>query len=485
MNILYASSEAHPLIKTGGLADVAGSLPVAIKKLGHDIRLLLPAYHDVLAKCSELKEVAQLNLPTAQYPVKILQGKLTNSQVTLWLVDYPAAFNRPGNPYMTLQGEPWPDNPHRFTLLARAAVELSQNRAGLNWQADIVHCNDWQTALAPALLNLEPLRPATLFTIHNLAYQGIYKKEMFDALALPTDLWHPQGVEFHNQLNMIKGGIAYADIITTVSPTYAHEIQGSEYGNGLEGMLRHRGERLFGILNGVDYEEWNPEKDRYLAKRYSASHFESKTENKRALQQESGLPIRDKTPLIGLIARLVDQKGIDLLINALPHLIKQDVQLVILGSGEQRYEQQLLQWQQWHPEKISVTIGYDESLAHRIEGSSDMFLMPSRFEPCGLNQLYSLKYGTVPIVRRAGGLADTVIEASKQNIKNRTATGIVFDHADTHAICWALDRAITLFHQPDIWQQLCKTGMAQIFDWKSCAEKYLKLYKKAENFKGL
>ena len=484
MNILFVCSEAHPLIKTGGLADVAGSLPLAINELGHDIRLVLPAYHELRAKCSDLKTVAQLTLPTAQHPVKILEGKLANSQVTLWLVDYPAAFNRPGNPYMTLQGEPWPDNPHRFALLSRAAVELSQNRAGLNWQADIVHSNDWQTALAPALLSLEPLRPATLFTIHNLAYQGVYKKELFEQLELPWALWQQQGVEFHHMLNMIKGGITYADIITTVSPTYAHEIQGSEYGNGLEGVLRHRNERLFGILNGVDYDEWNPETDPHLSTHYNTLNFADKIKNKRALQKERGLPVRDKTPLIGLVARLVDQKGIDLLINALPHLIKQEVQLVILGSGERRYEQQLQQWQQWHPDKISVQIGYDESLAHRIEGSSDMFLMPSRFEPCGLNQLYSLKYGTVPIVRRAGGLADSVVEASKQNIADQTATGIVFDHADTHAICWALDQAISLYHQPKIWQQLCKTGMAQVFDWKSSAERYLALYKKAQDFRG-
>lgn len=484
MNILFVSSEAHPLIKTGGLADVSGSLPVAIQKLKHDIRIVIPAYHDVLAKCEDLAEVAQLHLPTAQHPVKIWQGVLPGSQVKLWLVDYPAAFDRPGNPYMTPQGEPWPDNPHRFALLSRAAVELSQNRAGLNWQADVVHCNDWQTALVPALLSLEPLRPATLFTIHNLSYQGVYGKEVFEQLQLPWELWHHNGLEYHDLFNMIKGGIACADIITTVSPTYAHEIQGHEQGNGLDSLLRHRSDRLYGILNGVDYDDWNPSKDSHLPNKYSARSFKEKLKNKRALQSEKGLPVRDDVPLIGLVARLVDQKGIDLVIHSLPHLIKHDMQLVILGSGEHHYEQQLQQWAEWHPDKISLQIGYDESLAHRIEGGADMFLMPSRFEPCGLNQLYSLKYGTVPIVRRAGGLADSVVEANEQNIAELTATGIVFDHAETYALCWALDRAISLYHQPEIWQQICKTGMKQKFDWKRSAERYIKLYTKAQDLRG-
>ncbi len=484
MNILFVSSEAHPLMKTGGLADVAGSLPLAIKDLKHDIRLVMPAYHDVMAKCESLTEVAELQLPATHAPVKILQGKLANSEVTLWLVDYPSAFDRPGNPYMTIQGDEWPDNPHRFALLSRAAVELAQNRAGLNWQADAVHCNDWQTALTPALLSLEPLRPATLFTIHNLAYQGIYTKEIFEQIKLPWELWTQNGVEQDGLFNMIKGGINCADIVTTVSPTYAHEIQGHEFGYGLDGLLRRRNDRLHGILNGVDYNEWNPETDQHLASTYNADSLQDKRLNKRALQEDRNLPVRDDVPVIGLVARLVDQKGIDLVINSLPHLIHHDVQLVILGSGEKHYEEQLQQWQSWHPDKISVQIGYDESLAHRIEGSSDMFLMPSRFEPCGLNQLYSLKYGTVPIVRHAGGLADSVVKANNYNIDNQSATGIVFEHADTHAICWALDRAIELYRQPDVWTQICKTGMKQNFDWQTSAKQYLELYKKAQDLRG-
>lgn len=484
MNILFVSSEAHPLIKTGGLADVAGSLPISLKKLKHDVRLVIPAYHDVLNKCEGLQVIAELQLPCALHSVKILEGKLPDSQVTIWLVDYPAAFDRPGNPYMTLQGEEWPDNPHRFALLSRAAVELAQNRAGLAWQADVVHCNDWQTGLVPALLSLEKTRPATLFTIHNLSYQGVYSKEIFEQLQLPWKLWNMDGVEHHDLLSMIKGGIAYADIITTVSPTYAKEIQGFEYGCGLDPLLRHRKDHLYGILNGVDYNEWDPNKDTHLPHNYNSRSLKQKLNNKLALQQDRGLPVRAEVPMIGLVARLVDQKGIDLVINALPHLVQQDVQLVILGSGEKHYQQQLQQWAEWHPEKISIQIGYDESLAHRIEGSADMFLMPSRFEPCGLNQLYSLKYGTVPIVRRAGGLADSVVHANEENIADKCATGVVFDHADTSAINWAIDHALALYHQPAVWQQLCKTGMKQKFDWKSSAQHYVELYEKAIQLKG-
>ncbi len=484
MNILFVSSEAHPLIKTGGLADVAGSLPIAIKKLKHDVRLVIPAYHNILTKCEDLQVVSELHLPTAEYPVKVLEGKLPESQVKLWLIDYPAAFDRPGNPYMTLQGEEWPDNPHRFALLSRAAIELAQNRANLDWQADIVHCNDWQTGLVPALLSLETERPATLFSIHNLSYQGVYDKAVFEQLQLPWELWHMNGMEYHGLLNMIKGGIACADIITTVSPTYAHEIQSFEYGYGLDPLLRHRKDRLYGILNGVDYNDWDPNKDQFLTHNYNSRTLKDKVKNKLALQKDRGLPERENVPVIGLVARLVEQKGIDLLINAIPHLIHHDMQLIILGSGEKHFEQQLQQWAEWHPDKISVQIGYDESLSHRIEGGADIFLMPSRFEPCGLNQLYSLKYGTVPIVRRSGGLADSVIHASDDNIENKTATGIVFDHADTHAICWALDYAIQLYHQPKLWQQLCKTGMKQKFDWKTSALQYVELYEKAQQLRG-
>lgn len=476
--VLFAVSEAHPLIKTGGLADFAGSLPVALQELRHDVRLVLPAYRAALAQAGTLHEVAELKLP-GQESVRIMEGTLPGTRVTCWLVDAPEWFDRPGGPYSDQSGHDWPDNAARFTLFARAVVQLALGEAGFKWRADIVHCNDWQTGLVPALLATERQRPATLFTIHNLAYQGLFPADQFQTLKLPAALWAHDGLEFHERLSFIKGGLMYADRINTVSPTYAREITTPALGYGLEGLLNHRAAHLSGILNGVDYRVWDPTHDPLMVKNYTPANLAFKAANKHWLQQHCALPAQEHIPLIGMVGRLVEQKGIDLLLGALPQLVKLPLQLVLLGSGVRHFEDALQDWASRYPERLSVRIGYNEELAHRIEAGADMFLMPSRFEPCGLNQLYSLRYGTVPIVRRTGGLADTVVDASVDNLKSDLATGIVFTEESGVALYNAVQRALELYAQPERWQGLMRAGMRQDFSWEASARRYSALYQQA------
>jgi starch synthase len=475
MKILFASSEVYPLIKTGGLADVSGSLPRAIRNLRHDIRLVLPAYRGVIAKAGKVKTVAKLALEGAAGEVRILQGRLPGTNVTLYLVDSPAHFDRDGGPYGAPEGGDWPDNDQRFALFARAICALALDRAGLDWQPELVHGNDWQTGLVPALLSLEPRRPATLFTIHNLAYQGLFPAASLEALKLPAAWWSMGGLEFYDQLSFIKGGLVFADWVSTVSPTYAREIQTPEYGCGLEGLLADRADHLTGILNGVDYRDWSPCNDAHLVRPYSARRPAGKADNKRALQQAFGLPQLD-VPLLGHVGRLVEQKGIDLLLEILPGLLARDVQLVLLGSGHAKLEKALQKLQADHPRQVGIRIGYSEPLAHRLEAGADLFLMPSRFEPCGLNQLYSLRYGTVPIVRRTGGLADSVVDATPERLADGTATGFQFDAAEAPELLAAIERALALYDQPEAWRKLVTRGMQQDFSWTRSAQRYLELY---------
>ena len=475
MKILFASSEVYPLIKTGGLADVSGSLPRAIRNLRHDIRVVLPAYRGVVARAGKTKVLASLGLEDAPGEVRLLQGRLPGTNVPLYLVDCPPLFDREGGPYSAPEGGDWPDNALRFALFARAVRGLALDRAGLDWAPELVHANDWQTGLVPALLSLEARRPATLFTIHNLAYQGLFPAATLDELRLPPAWWSIDGLEFYDQLSFIKGGLVFADWINTVSPTYAREIQTPEYGCGLEGLLTTRANRLSGILNGIDYREWSPCSDPHLEHPYSVRRQGGKADNKRALQADFGLPPRH-VPLLGHVGRLVEQKGIDLLLDILPELLEQDLQLVILGSGHAALEQALLELQAAHPRQVGVRIGYSEALAHRLEAGSDMFLMPSRFEPCGLNQLYSLRYGTVPIVRRTGGLADSVVDASPENLANGSATGFQFEAAEAPALLAAIERALALHARPEAWRRLVTRGMQQDFSWPRSAQHYLDLY---------
>ena len=477
--ILFVASEAHPLIKTGGLGDVIGSLPAALAACGTDVRLLLPAYRDAVARAGPLEPVAQIFLPGLSQSVALLEGELPGTRVRTWLVDFPPAYDRPGNPYLNAYGHPWHDNAARYALLARVAVHLALGTAGLKWRPEVVHCHDWQTGLVPALLAQEPKRPATVFTIHNLAYQGLYPHDTFASLGLPASLWSHEALEFHGQLSFIKGGLAFADRLTTVSPTYAREIRTPEFGDGLDGLLRHRADRLSGILNGIDSDAWNPARDPLIAKRYSARRLRDKQPNKLALQQAFGLPADSATPLIGMVGRMVEQKGIDQVLAALPALMQRPLQMAVLGSGEAGYENSLRAAAQRYSGRLAVRIGYDEALAHNIEAGADMFLMPSRFEPCGLNQLYSLRYGTIPIVRRVGGLADTVVDATAKNLKAGNTTGIVLAGADDDDLIAAVDRALVLFRDARRWKRLMLAGMRQDFTWRHSAAEYLRLYRTA------
>jgi len=477
MKLLYVASESYPLIKTGGLGDVAGSLPPALGALGHDVALLLPAYHGVAEHVEGLETVSGLAL--AGGCGTLLRGRLPVADFTLLLLDAPEYFVREGNPYLAPDGSPWQDNAQRFALLARAAVAVALDRAGLSWTPDLIHCNDWQTALAPALLAGEPTRPATVFTVHNLAYQGLFPAPTLRALGLPPGLWSMDGLEFHGNLSFMKGGLLFADRITTVSPTYAREIQTPEHGAGLDGLLRHRAADLSGIMNGIDDTAWNPATDPHLMVNYDADSVENKHANRTALRNRMQLPDRPELPVVGMVGRLVEQKGVDLTLDAMPNLTGLPLQIVVLGSGDKMFETALLEWTARYPDRIAVHIGFDEDLAHLIEAGADMFLMPSRFEPCGLNQMYSLRYGTVPVVRATGGLADTVIDATEDNLSTGTANGITFTDITSAALVEAVKRALALERDATAWRTLQERGMSTDFSWDRRAREYVDLYEDA------
>ena len=481
--ILFVASEAYPLIKTGGLGDVAGSLPTALKALKQDVCIIMPAYREILQKVTGLTLIS-IHAEGVPETVRLLEGRFPGTSVKLLLVDSPHHFDRQGGPYLDAEGEDWADNAERFATFAKTVSAVALNQTGLDWQPDVVHCNDWQCGLIPALLSLHPKRPATVFTIHNLAYHGYFHPDTFITLDLPKQLWGMHGLEFHGGLSFIKGGLAFADMINTVSPTYAKEIRSQALGYGLEGLLNYRTKRLTGILNGIDYKEWNPATDPHLAAPFNHRDLSGKANNKQALQQQLGLPQRADAPLFGLVGRLVEQKGIDLVLAIIPQLIAQNAQLVVLGSGDKRFQQSLLDIAAAHPYSIAVHIGYNEPLAHQIEAGADIFLMPSRFEPCGLNQIYSLRYGTVPVVRHTGGLADTVVDANEINIAAGSATGFQFETSTSDGLWTASQRAIQLYHkQPKVWQQLMVSGMKQDFSWKQSARHYLELYDRALQYR--
>lgn len=477
--VLFVTSEVHPLVKTGGLADVSGSLPTAIKALRRDVRIIMPAYRSVLAGLDTPEKVAALPLAGQIEPAQLLKVRLPGSSVPVYLVDSPAHFDRDGGPYTTADGDDWPDNAERFTAFARAVEAVATDTAQLGWRPDIVHCNDWQSGLVPALLARAPDRPATLFTIHNLAYQGLFPRETFQRLGLPHDLWSMHAMEYFGRFSFIKGGIVFADMINTVSPQYAREICTPAFGCGLETLLQHRARRLVGILNGADYRHWNPARDRYIVQRYNAYALDKKLANKIALQKRFNLPVDEKIPLVGLVGRLAEQKGFDLLLSALPRLMQQPLQFTVLGSGDKVLENSLRAATETYPDQVAAYTGYNEELAHQIEAGADMFLMPSRYEPCGLNQIYSLRYGTIPIVRRTGGLADTVIDATHEAVKNGTATGFVFDDPTPESLLTALNRALVRYQQPRIWRRLAYMGMQQDFSWRQSARRYLAVYQQA------
>ncbi|GHD47144.1 starch synthase [Marinobacter persicus] len=475
MRILFATSEVFPLVKTGGLADVSASLPEALCRAGHDCQIILPGYPRAMAVARENNATALACFRQGQYDVTLWKTTLPGTPVTLWLVDCPVLFDRHGDsPYQDEHGQDWWDNAHRFQLFARTCAMLALGQLNLSWQPDVVHCNDWQTGLVPVFLRENPDPPATVFTIHNLAYQGLFPHETFRALALPDSLWHFERLEFHGRLSFIKGGLVYADAVTTVSPTYAREIQTPVLGYGLDGLLRHRSDRLTGILNGIDARVWDPNQDTCLPHHYSAGELDGKARCRSALQAELGLNT-GSAPLLGFVGRLVEQKGLDWLLEILPHLLKRGCQFALLGSGEARYQQPLQALARDWPGQLSLTLGYDEALAHRITAGADLFLMPSKFEPCGLNQMYSLRYGTLPVVHGVGGLNDTVFDPTEA--PPGKANGFVFRKPGPAALLAVTERALATRQHPDSWRQLQKTGMQADYSWNGRAGDYLALYR--------
>jgi len=463
-------------VKTGGLGDVSAALPAAIKALGLDIRLLLPGYRQVLAWLRERREIAQLPA-TATFPrARLLEAEL-DSGVPLLVLDCPELYDRDGGPYQTEAGSDWSDNALRFGMLSHVAALLGSGASPLAWRAQLIHGNDWQTGLAPVYLRYarEP-RAASLLTVHNLAFQGIFEAESVTALGLPADCFSPDGVEYYGKLSFLKGGLQLADAIGTVSPGYAREIQGEALGFGLHGLLSARKHCLYGILNGIDTALWNPATDPLIESRYAANTLAAKADNKRALRRRLGLAPAPELPLFGVVSRLTEQKGLDWLLEIAPQLLALPAQLVLLGGGDAKLERGFAELARSRPSEVSATIGFDEALAHLIEAGADMFLMPSRFEPCGMNQMYSQRYGTPPLVRATGGLADTVTDCSPATLADGSATGFVFHEPSAAALLATLERASAAWHDQASWRALQRNGMARDFGWQASARRYADLY---------
>jgi starch synthase len=472
--LLFVASEVYPLVKTGGLADVAGCLPSVLQDMGLDVRILLPGYRDVLEKTDQAAEIARFEVAGTE--LGVVESTLPGTRVRTWLLVHPLFSERSGNPYHDDQGIPWVDNAERFMLLSRLAAAIANGETPLEWRPDVLHCNDWHTGPAIALAHQGESCPRTVFTIHNLAHMGMFDRASFERLQLPEHLWSGEGLEFYGQLCFIKGGLAFADWVTTVSPTYAEEICREPGGMGLEGLLSHRRDHLVGILNGIDEDVWNPATDSLLVENYDIDSLDKKQANKKALLDEMKLDYSEGVPLFGFVGRLAEQKGLDLLLPVLDDLLRTPAQLVVLGTGDPRLEQALQEVAARHPGSVALTLAYSESLAHRIEAASDVFLMPSLFEPCGLNQLYSLRYGTLPLVRAVGGLADTVVDASDENLADGSATGFVFSQPDSRALSGAVQRALDLWNKPSVWAKMQRAAMRQDFSWQRSAQNYLELY---------
>lgn len=469
--VLFVTSECTPWSKTGGLADVSASLPAALRALGADVRVLMPAYSGVPAQTADSVAhwPATARLPAA----RLLSARLPNGPPA-FLVDSPLLYARRGGPYQSDANEDWSDNAIRFAQLCRVAAGLGQGALAA-WRPQIVHCNDWQSGPAVAMLHFAPAgHAATVMTVHNLAFQGLYPRSVVDEAELPAASFRMEGAEFYGQYSYLKAGVAYADAITTVSPTYAGEIQDESMGMGLHGVFAYRRAVLQGILNGIDIIDWDPSHDAHIARPYDAATLEAKSGNKRALQARLGLPPRDG-PLFGMVARLTGQKGVDLVAQIAPALAALPGQLAVLGRGEPAHEHAFAALARAYPDTISATIGFDEPLAHQIEAGADLFLMPSRFEPCGMNQMYSQRYGTVPIVRATGGLSDSVTDCDAGPL---TGTGFLFRDATAADLMGAIRRAMKVFADAGRWRSLQVAGMTRDFSWDRSARQYLEIYRR-------
>lgn len=478
LRILMVAAEASPLIKTGGLADAVSGLAAALAGLGHDLRVLVPAYRSILEAGWRLEPEAGFRI-AAMPGTRLLHTELPRSGVGVWLVDHPSFAQRAGGPYADAAGREYPDNDVRFDRMNRVATRIAGARAGLDWCPDVVHAHDWHAGLLPVHMLLERVPTPVVFTIHNLAYQGLFPAASLDTLGLPHWLWHPDALEYYGRLSCMKGGLQFADLLTTVSPTFAREILTATYGEGLEGVIRQREGDLSGILNGLNQNEWNPESDSRLVANYSSRDLGGKRANRTALRKKLGLAERKDRLVVAMIGRLVAQKGVDLLLSALPDLLKLPLQIAVLGSGDSAYETALSKAAAAHPKQMSVTLGFDEDLAHLLEAGADVLLMPSRYEPCGLAQMQSMRYGTVPVVRGCGGLLDTVVDADAARLAQGTATGFVFEPATAPALLEAVGRALAVHRKRAQWESLMRAGMHTDFSWRRSAEAYSALYDKA------
>lgn len=483
MRVLQISAEIFPLLKTGGLADVTGALPAALHAAGADMRALLPGFPDILAGLDDTSSVGKFSMPWGEM-IEVRHGTLPavragDAPLHAYVLDAPALFDRPGNPYEDAERRPYADNYRRFAALGWAAAHLAHGLDG-SWSPQVVHGHDWHAGLAPACLRLWPGLPGTyipsVYTVHNLAYQGLFGAQHLGELNLPPSAFQVEGLEFHGQISFMKAGLFYADAITTVSPTYALEIQTAEQGFGLDGLLRHRADQLTGILNGIDDAVWNPATDPHLAHPFDVARMAGKAHCKANLQQSVGLQIGKQVPLFAIVSRLTDQKGLGLVRAGVEQIVQGGGQLLVLGSGDHALEQTFLRVADEHPGQVAVRIGYDEILAHKIFAGSDVTLVPSRFEPCGLTQLYALKYGSLPLVRAVGGLADTVVDTDLATLADHSGTGFVFHPFSEDAYRQALRRAFALYLRPRAWATVRRTAMRQRFDWRGAAQQYLSIY---------
>jgi starch synthase len=467
MNILYATSEAVPLVKTGGLADVSGALPPALREIGLDCRVLIPGYPVVLEKLGTAVVIARFSGLPGGIDARLLLGTLPGSDTPLYVLDAPQAYTRQGGPYQDAAGQDYADNALRFAVLSQVAARLCAPDSPLDWHPDILHCNDWQTGLAPAYLNFLGRSVPSVVTVHNLAYQGIFPPATTFQLGLPAQSFSIQGVEYYGNLSFLKAGLFYADRITTVSPSYAEEIQREPLGMGMQGLLASRRGDLRGILNGIDTADWNPSSDLHLPDAYSTRATAGKKRCKQKLQEEMRLDQEADAPLFGVIARMTHQKGLDLVLAVADGIVHRGGQLIMLGTGDKLLEQAVRDTAARHPGRVACFVGYDEGLSHRIEAGADSFLMPSRFEPCGLNQMYSLRYGTPPVVHATGGLRDTVEDG---------VTGFVFARPTAHDLWLAVERAMDLYALKPAWKKMMLAGMHKDFSWENSAREYAALY---------
>jgi starch synthase len=474
LRVLAVASEIYPIVKTGGLADVVGALPIELRACGIETRTLVPGYPEVIKALPLAVEL--LNVPNFfGGPVRLLAG--SHGGLDLMIFDAPHLFARPGNPYVSADGKDWPDNGLRFAALCRVAAEIGLGAVS-SFVPDVVHCHDWQAGLVPAYLRYAHGQgPASIMTIHNLAYPGQFPKDMLEAFGLPPESFTIDGVEYYGTISFLKAGLQYADRITTVSPTYAQEILDDAGGMGFAGLLRARSDILTGILNGIDSEVWNPETDRYIASCFSSRDIQPRKANKSALQRQFGLKQEPGRLLLGIVSRLTWQKGLDLVLENLTTIVDQGMQLVVLGSGDSNLQDRLQEGAKRYPGLIGVKIGYDEALAHLIQAGADATLVPSRFEPCGLTQLCALRYGSVPIVSRVGGLADTVDDSETVGQSQGGATGFTFSPLTGDAFNSALRKANAVWRNKQAWQRLQVAGMSKDVSWRGRAEQYADLYK--------